>query len=146
MEKYTIAELRDPQTQNTINAVSTFYLPPKTLPKYDRESQRDGYFEAWPGYHAPRAIHFLGGLNQLCLLRGLWCPRKCSDSKNRVPCASSVSIGPESASTAMKETMIKLALDPKFLAEYKRNPTLFVDSISWPHAIREGCFTGGSRK
>lgn len=37
---------------------------------------------------------------------------------------------PTSASTAMKEVMITLALDPKALAEYKKNPALFSDSIS----------------
>jgi hypothetical protein len=37
---------------------------------------------------------------------------------------------PLSASSAMKDVMIKLALDPRTLAEYKNNPVSFADSVS----------------
>ena len=38
MEKYTIAKLRDPDIQKRITAISTLYLPPKTVPTFDKQA------------------------------------------------------------------------------------------------------------
>jgi hypothetical protein len=130
VEKYTIGGLRDVETRNKINAISTFYLPPKTLPKYDRDfAEKMGILK--PGQD---------------ILRPSYPPSRWMESVASAPEAYGITENtaiakmsshmpptfykPTSASTAMKEVMIKLALDPKALAEYKNNPTLFSDSIS----------------
>jgi len=130
MEKYTIAELRDPQTQNTINAVSTFYLPPKTVPKYDRESAvKMGILEPGqdimrPSYPSSRWLEPEISAREAY---GVHENAAIAKIESHVPPSF---YRPLSASTAMKEVMIKLALDPKALADYKRDPALFSDSIS----------------
>lgn len=126
MEKYTIAGLRDPKTQNTVNAVSTFYLPPKTLPKYDRESAvkmgilGPGQDIIRPSYPSSRWLE-----PEVSAREAYGAHENAAIAKieSHVPPSF---YRPLSASTAM----IKLALDPRALADYKCDPALFSDSIS----------------
>src|SRR6266849_4723431 len=122
MEKYTVSQLRDTQIQNTINAASTFYLPPKALPKFDQELAetmdilKPGQDIMRQGYPSSR---WIGPAVPACDAYGVHEKAAIAKIESHKP---PTFYTPESASTAMKEIMIKLPLDPKFLAEYKCNP------------------------
>lgn len=129
IDKYTIAELRDPQIQSKVNAISTFYIPPKSAPKYDREfAVKMGILE--PGQDILRPSYpgstWLGPSIP---------PREAYGPHEKAAIAKIDShvpptfYRPLNASAAMKELMEKLALDPRTLAEYKRNPALFSDTV-----------------
>jgi hypothetical protein len=132
IEKYTIAELRNPEAQNKITAISTFYLPPKMVQEQDKE-----VLVKLGMVKADDDIEFL--------------PHPSLDSEKMEPEASigkayrelerTAKVGinshvmPEryralSASSAMVDLMTKLALDPKALATYQQNPNLYIDSTS----------------
>jgi hypothetical protein len=130
IEKYTIDKLRDVETQKKINTISTFYLPPKALPKYNHDfAEKMGILGPGqdilrPSYPSSRwmepvvSAHEAYGITENAVIAKM---------NSHMP---PTFYKPTSASTAMKELMIKLVLDPKALAEYKHNPTLFSDSIS----------------
>jgi hypothetical protein len=130
IEKFTIEELRDVETQNKINAISTFYLPPKALPKYDRDFAekmgilRPGQDILRPSYPSSRWMEPVVSAREAY---GVAENAAIAKMNSHMP---PTFYKPTSASTAMKEVMITLALDPKALAEYKKNPALFSDSIS----------------
>ena len=130
IEKYTIRELRDVETRNKVNAVSTFYLPPKALPKYDRDfAEKMGILKPGqdilrPSYPSSRWMEPVVSAREAY---GITENAAIAKMNSHMP---PTFYKPTSASTAMKEVMIRLALDPKALAEYKRNPTLFSNSIS----------------
>lgn len=127
MEKYTIAGLCDPKTQNMVNTVSTFYLPPKTLPKCDWESTvkmgilGPGQDIIQPSYPSSR---WLEPEVSACEAYGAQENAAIAKIESHVPSF----YRPLSASTAIKEVMIKLALDPRALTDYKCDPALFSDS------------------
>lgn len=129
IEKYTINELRDAETRNKVNAISTFYVPPKALPKYDRDfAEKMGILEPGqdiqrPSYPSSRWMEPAVSAREAY---GITENAAIVKMDSHMP---PTFYKPMSASTAMKEVMIKLALDPKALTEYKRNPTLFSDSI-----------------
>lgn len=123
MEKYTITELRDPDTQNKITAISTFYLPPNTVLKSDQLiAAKMGIVQTT--YSAVK------GMEPEATARNV------RDKLESVAIEQLEShVIPEgykhlSASRAMVDVMTKLALDPKALAAYKQNPAQFIDSIS----------------
>jgi precorrin-6B methylase 1 len=130
MEKHTIAELRDPHARENINAVSTFYLPPKAVLQHDRQcAARMGILK--PGLDI-KPVHYPPSR---WLDAGTSAPKAYGEYENAVVAQLKSHVIPAlykrlNASTAMKDVMTKLALDPKVLAEYTSNPELFVNSIS----------------
>lgn len=130
MEKYTIAELRDPHAHENINAVSTFYLPPKAVLQHDRQcAARMGILK--PGLDI-KPVHYPPSR---WLDVGTSVPKAYGEYENEVVAQLKSHVIPApykrlNASTAMKDVMTKLALDPKVLAEYTSNPELFANSIS----------------
>jgi len=130
IEKYTIAELRDPDSQHKIQANSTFYLPPKVLLKHDRElAEMMGILKPGQEIVPPKISSSKLVQQNVSTSRayGDYVRAAISQLETRVTPAS---YRPLSASPAMQDVMIKLALDPKALAEYQSNPTLFTDSTS----------------
>lgn len=113
-------------------------MPPKSLPKYDREfAERMGILEHGqdilrPSYPSSRWMEPAVSAREAY---GICENAAIAKMESHLPPAF---YRPTSASTAMKEVMIKLALDPKALAEYKRNPTLFADSISGLTSVERG--------
>lgn len=129
IEKYTIAELRHPDAQNRINSISTFYLPPKTLLRPDAEiAAAMGILK--PGTDVMPA-HYPSVK---------WTKQDTTeDTYHEYDTAAKAQIEshvtpalyrPSTISTAMEDLMTKLALDPKALAAYQENPTIFLDSAS----------------
>ena len=129
MEKYTITELRDPDVQKQITAISTLYLPPKTVLKCDKQAAvKLGILEAGdtrvPTY--PSVKWMEGEVISINAFEDFESAAIKQSESHVIPEAYK----PLSVSTAMVDLMIKLALDPNALAAYKQDPTLFVDSIS----------------
>lgn len=125
MEKYTIAELRDPDAQKKITGISTFYLPPKTFLESDKQvAVKMGLAKADINVIMP-AVKLMK--------RDVTAGNTYDDFENAAIEEIESHVIPEGfkplcASNAMVDLMTKLALDPKALAAYKQNPTHFVDS------------------
>lgn len=128
IEKYTIVELRHPNTQNRINSISTFYLPPKTLLRPDAEiTAAMGILK--PGTDVLQA-HYLS-------VKWIKPDVTTKDTYHEYDTAAIAQIEshvtpalyrPSTISTAMEDLMTNLALNPKALAAYQKNPTIFLDS------------------
>ena len=129
MEKYTITELRDPDVQKQITAISTLYLPPKTVLECDKQAAvKMGMVKAGdtnvPTYPS---VKWREGEATSANAYEEYERAAIEQSKSHV---IPEAYKPLSVSTAMVDLMTKLALDPKALATYKQDPTLFVDSTS----------------
>jgi precorrin-4 methylase len=119
IEKFTIAELRNPDVWRKIHAISTFYLPPKTtLPPDERVMNALG-INTWQA--TPTYPFFAVG------------PVPYSPHDKELV-SSMVSYSPPSdyralvASSAMVDIMTRLSLDPKLFEEYKANPKIFAST------------------
>jgi hypothetical protein len=129
MEKYTITELRDPDVQKQITAISTLYLPPKTVLECDKQAAvKMGMVKAGdtnvPTYPS---VKWREGEATSANAYEEYERAAIEQSKSHV---IPEAYKPLSVSTAMVDLMTKLALDPKALATYRQDPTLFVDSTS----------------
>lgn len=115
IETYTIAELRNPDVQKQITAISTLYLPPKTQLECDREAAvKIGMMKA----EETTVLNY---------------PKVYQEYESAAGEPSKSHVIPKAykalyASTAMVDFMTKLALDPKALATYREDPTLSIDS------------------
>ena len=145
MEKYTITEFRDPDVQKRITAISTLYLPPKAVPTFDKQvAVKMGMMEA-------------GDTRVPTYPNVKWMEREAGTSANAYEKYESAAIEqskshvipeaykPLSVSTAMVDLMTQLALDPKTLAMYRQDPTLFVDSASGLTPLEAGALKLGQQ-
>lgn len=126
MEKYTIGELRNQDVQKRITAISTFYVPPKTVMAFNQQAAMKLSAVKAKGTKVAVYPKTEGQATALDALESA----AIKQSKSHVI--------PErykhlSVSTPMVDLMTKLALDPKALATYKQGPSIFVDSISGLH-------------
>jgi hypothetical protein len=129
MDKYTITELRDPDVQKQITAISTLYLPPKTVQTCDKQTAvKIGILKAGdtrlPTYPS---VKWMEGEATSKNAFEEYESAAIEQSKSHV---IPEAYKPLSVSTAMVDLMTKLALDPEALATYRQDPTLFVDSTS----------------
>lgn len=132
IEKYTIAELRKPEVQKKITAISTFYLPPKMVQEQDKE-----VLVKLGMVKADDDIEFLPhpSLDPEKKEPKASIGKAYSELESRAKVEINSHVMPEryralSASSAMVDLMTKLALDPKALATYQQNPNLYIDSTS----------------
>jgi hypothetical protein len=129
MEKYTITQLRDPDVQKQITAISTLYLPPKTVLKFNKQ------------FAGKMSMVKAGGTRVPTYPNVKWVEREAT-SANAYEEFENAAIEqykshvipeaykPLSVSTAMVDLMTKLALDPRALATYRQDPTLVIGSTS----------------
>lgn len=125
IEKYTIAELRNPEAQNKITAISTFYLPPKMIRKQDNE--------VWVKLGMVKVVD--QDIEPGRMGTEASSVKTYSELESTAKGEIDSHVMPEryralSASSAMVDLMTKLALDPKALGMYQQNPTLYIDSTS----------------
>ena len=128
-DKFTIAQLRDPQTAKHIGGVSTFYIPPKD----GKAPNSDIIRELIPG-------HLVTDKNPAMYPPNQWEPKQCPTlapyEPNSIAAIDRLEthVVPEqysalAISKVMADVMTQLALDPKALAKYKADPRGFVQSV-----------------
>lgn len=128
IDKYTIAELRDAETQKKITGISTFYLPPKSLlGTVEEMAAKLGLVSPGKEVKMPHypAVRFMErhdspadagyeGLERSAIKE---IETHLAPQGYKATCIS----------PAMADLMTKLALDPKALAEYKQDPALYIE-------------------
>nr|6QZY_A Chain A, Peptide N-methyltransferase [Omphalotus olearius] len=129
-DKYTVAQLREPEIAKRVGGVSTFYIPPKARKASNLDIIRR--LELLPAGQVPDKKARIYPANQWEPDVPEVEPYRPSDQAAIAQLADHAppeQYQPLATSKAMSDVMTKLALDPKALADYKADHRAFAQSV-----------------
>ncbi|KAG9127792.1 hypothetical protein FRC07_009179 [Ceratobasidium sp. 392] len=139
IQHFAIADLRRPEHAAQIKTLSTFYIPPKSLLTPNAEIQTKlGIGSVTSGVYE--------GVTQPGCRPSLPTPYSDSDHQaiaNLDSHQAPASYTPLLASSAMREAMIKLAIDREAFETFKRDPEAFANSTPNLTAAEKSALHGG---